>query len=266
MWFLFRLIQLYSFLRELNHITPLDTARLPRNTNEVNRNRIIILAYLIIIGGMFAFKEFFVGDTYRAVLTILSFLLFGALVFFYDELQSWMKPFVLILPLIVLSASVYQDFKEGNVPFAILGTAMIAGGALICLQSQPIAVIKAMFLINLGGLFAYKQFFDGTIESTIRMSILFAFFFVLFFYESAPAWIRPFVMMLPINLLGLSAYRDFRFGNMSYVTLDIVLIVGGALMLVQDTPLVKEKSRPTFSLIPLIAFSVFLIWDLLLLP
>ena len=232
----------------------------------MNRNRIITLGYLIIVGGMFAFKEFLGGDLYRAILTVISFLLFGVLAFFYDELQSWIKPFVFILPLIVLSASVYQDFREGNLPFAILGVAIIAGGVLVCFQSQPIAVIKAMFLINLGGLFAYRQFFDGTIEGTIRMGILFAFFFVLFFYESVPAWIRPFVMMLPINLLGLSAYRDFRFGNMSYVILDMVLIVGGALMLVQDTPWVKEKLRPVFSLIPLIAFSVFLIWDLLLLP
>ena len=119
--------------------------------------------------------------------------------------------------------------------------------------------------MNVGGLFAYRHSIDGNIEDTIRMGILFAFFFVLFFYESVPSWIRPFVMLLPINLLGLSAYRDFRFGNMSYVILDVVLIAGGALMLVQDAPFVKGKLRSSFSLIPVIAFSVFLLWDFLLL-
>ncbi len=233
---------------------------------EVNRKRNTTLGYLIIAGGLFTFKELLSEDSYRAILTFQSFLLFGILAFFYDELQSWIKPFVFILPLIVLSASVYRDFRADNLPYAIIGSAIIASGAIVCFQSQPIALLKAMFLINLGGLLAYRQSFDGTMENTMRVGILFVFFFVLFFYESVPTWIRPFVMMLPINFLGLSAYRDFGFGNMSYVMLDIVLIVGGVLMLVQDTPLIKEKLRPTFSLIPLIAFSVFLFWELLLLP
>ena len=210
------------------------------------------------------YKESLGGDTYRAVLTAISFTLFGVLAFFYADLQSWMRPFVVALPLIVLGTSVYRDFREGEVSFAMLGVAMIAGGALIFFQSQPLAAIKAMFLMNVGGLFAYRYSFDGNIESTIRMGILFAFFFVLFFYESVPRSIRPFVMLLPINLLGLSAYRDFRFGDMSYVILDIVLIAGGALMLVQDAPFIKGKLRYSFSLIPIIAFGVFLLWDLLL--
>ena len=231
----------------------------------MNRNRIVAVGYLIIAGGMFAFKEFLGGDVYRSVLTVISFVLFGVLAFFYDDLQSWIKPFVLTLPLLVLGASVYRDFREGDVSIAMLGVAVIAAGALIFFQSRPLAVIKAMFLMNVGGLFAYRQFFDGSIESTIRMGVLFIFFFVLFFYESVPKSIRPFVMLLPINLLGLSAYRDFRFGNMSYVILDIVLITGGALMLVQDTPFIKGRLRSSFNLIPLIVFSVFLLWDLLVL-
>ena len=231
----------------------------------MNRNGIITVGYLIIVGGVFAFKEFLNGDVYRAVLTAISFALFAVLAFFYDELQSWIKPFVLTLPLIVLGASVYRDFREGDISFAMLGVAMIGGGAIIFFQSQPLAAIKAMVLMNVGGLFAYRQSFDGNIENTIRMGILFTFFFVLFFYESVPKSIRPFVMLLPINLLGLSAYRDFRFGNMSYVILDIVLISGGALMLVQDAPFIKGRLRSSFSLIPVIAFSVFLLWDLLLL-
>ena len=214
---------------------------------------------------MLAFKELLGGDVYRAVLTAISFALFGVLAFFYADLQSWIRPFVVALPLMVLGSSVYRDFKEGDVSLAMLGIAMIAGGALIIFQPQPLAAIKAMFLMNVGGLFAYRHSIDGNIEDTMRMGILFAFFFVLFFYEILPSWIRPFVMLLPINLLGLSAYRDFRFGNMSYVILDVVLIVGGALMLVQDAPFVKGKLRSSFSLIPIIAFSVFLLWDFLLL-
>ena len=231
----------------------------------MNRNGIITVGYLIIVGGMFAFKEFLNGDVYRAALTAISFALFAVLAFFYDELQSWIKPFVLTLPLIVLGSSVYRDFRVGDVSLAMLGVAMIGGGAIIFFQSQPLAAIKAMFLMNVGGLFAYRQSFDGNIENTIRMGVLFTFFFVLFFYESVPAWIRPFVMLLPINLLGLSAYRDFRLGNTSCVILDIVLIAGGALMLVQDAPFIKGKLRSSFSLIPFIAFSVFLLWDILLL-
>ena len=217
------------------------------------------------VGGMFAFKEFLGGDVYRSVLTVISFVLFGVLAFFYDDLQSWIKPFVLTLPLLVLGASVYRDFREGDVSIAMLGVAVIAGGALIVFQSRPLAVIKALFLMNLGGLFAYRQYFDGTVENSIRMGILFTFFFVLFFYESMPLWIRPFVMLLPINLLGLSAYRDYRLGNTSYLILEIALIAVGSLMLVQDTPLVKEKLRFSSNLIPLIAFSVFLLCDLFLL-
>ena len=213
---------------------------------------------------MVAYKEFLGGDMYRAVLTAISFALFGVLAYFYADLQSWIKPFFVVLPLIVLGTSVYRDFREGEVAFVILGVAMIASGALIFFQSQPLAAIKAMFLMNVGGLFAYRYSFDGNIESTIRMGILFAFFFVLFFYESVPRSIRPFVMLLPINLLGLSAYRDFRIGDMSYVILDVVLIAGGALMLVQDAPFIKGKLRNSFSLIPIIAFGVFLLWDLLL--
>ena len=232
---------------------------------EVNRNRLITVGYLVIVGGMLAFKEFLGGDIYRTVLTAISFALFGVLAFFYADLQSWIRPFVVALPLMVLGTSVYRDFKEGDASLAMLGIAMIAGGAFIFFQPQPLAAIKAMFLMNVGGLFAYRHSIDGNIEDTIRMGILFAFFFVLFFYESVPSWIRPFVMLLPINLLGLSAYRDFRFGNMSYVILDVVLIAGGALMLVQDAPFVKGKLRSSFSLIPVIAFSVFLLWDFLLL-
>lgn len=231
----------------------------------MNRNRIITIGYLVIVGGMLAFKEFLGGDIYRTVLTAISFALFGVLAFFYADLQSWIRPFVIALPLMVMGMSVYRDFKEGDVSLAMLGIAMIAGGALIFFQPQPLAAIKAMFLMNVGGLFAYRHSIDGNIEDTIRMGILFAFFFVLFFYESVPSWIRPFVMLLPINFLGLSAYRDFRFGNMSYVILDVVLIAGGALMLVQDAPFVKGKLRSSFSLIPVIAFSVFLLWDFLLL-
>ena len=231
----------------------------------MNRNRIINVGYLIVVGGMFAYKEFLGGEVYRSVLTVISFVLFGILAFFYDDVQSWIKPFVLTLPLLVLGASVYRDFREGDVSIAMLGIAVIAGGALIFFQSRPLAVIKALFLINLGGLFAYRQYFDGSIESMIRMGILFVFFFVLFFYESMPLWIRPFVMLLPMNLLGLSAYRDYRFGNTPYVILDIVLIAAGAMMLVQDTRLAKGKLQFSFSLIPLIAFSVFLLCDLLLL-
>ena len=222
------------------------------------------MGYFVIVGGMVAYKEFLGGDMYRAVLTAISFALFGVLAYFYADLQSWIKPSFVVLPLIVLGTSVYREFREGEVAFVILGVAMIASGALIFFQSQPLAAIKAMFLMNVGGLFAYRYSFDGNIESTIRMGILFAFFFVLFFYESVPRSIRPFVMLLPINLLGLSAYRDFRFGDMSYVILDIVLIAGGALMLVQDAPFIKGKLRYSFSLIPIIAFGVFLLWDLLL--
>ena len=214
---------------------------------------------------MIAFKELLGGDLYRAVLTAVAFSLFGILAFFYTDLQSWIKPFFVALPLIVVGTSVYRDFSEGEVSFAMLGVAMIAGGAIIFFQSQPLAVIKAMFLMNVGGLFAYRHSVDGNIEDTIRMIILFAFFFVLFFYESVPSWIRPFVMLLPINLLALSAYRDYRIGNMSYTILDIVLIAGGVLMLVQDAPFMRGRLRSSFSLIPVIAFGVFLLWDLLLL-
>ena len=119
--------------------------------------------------------------------------------------------------------------------------------------------------MNVGGLFAYRHSVDGNIEDTIRMIILFSFFFVLFFYESVPSWIRPFVMLVPLNLLALSAYRDFQFGNLSYAILDIVLIAGGVLMLVQDAPFMRGRLRSSFSLIPVIAFSVFLLWDLFLL-
>ena len=103
----------------------------------MNRNRIITVGYLIIAGGMFAFKEFLGGDVYRAILTTVSFALFGVLAFFYDDLQSWIKPFVLTLPLLVLGASVYRDFREGDVSIAMLGVAVIAGGALIVFQSRP---------------------------------------------------------------------------------------------------------------------------------
>ena len=231
----------------------------------MNRNRIITVGYLIIVGGMIAYKEFLGGDMYRAVLTAIAFSLFGVLAFFYTDLQSWIKPLFVALPLIVVGTSVYRDFSGGEVSFAILGVAMIAGGAIIFFQSQPLAVLKAMFLMNVGGLFAYRHSIEGNIEDTIRMIILFAFFFVLFFYESMPSWIRPYVMLVPINLLALSAYRDFRFGNLTYAILDIVLIGGGVLMLIQEAPFMKGRLRSSFSLIPVIAFSVFLLWDLLLL-
>ncbi|MDE0297279.1 MAG: hypothetical protein OXN17_01435 [Candidatus Poribacteria bacterium] len=231
----------------------------------MNRNRIITVGYFIVVGGMIAYKEFLGGDMYRAVLTAVSFTLFAILAFFYTDLQSWIKPFVVALPLIVVGTSIYRDFSKGDVSFAIVGVAVIAGGALIFFQSQPLAAIKAMFLMNVGGLFAYRHSIDGNIEDTVRMGILFSFFFVLFFYESVPASIRPFVLLLPINLLALSAYRDFRFGKISYAVLHIVLIAVGALMLVQEAPFAKGKLRSSFSLIPVIAFSVFLLWDLFLL-
>ena len=128
--------------------------------------------------------------------------------------------------------------------------------------------IVAVFCLIFGGLLAYTRFHHGDTGDAIRTGILFALLgvFAFFYAGKVRARLRPVVIVLPVILVGLMAYKDFVNGNMiSVIIASIVLILGGILTLFQDIPFIKEKIRPWLRPIPYIGLAVMFIITLLLL-
>ena len=113
--------------------------------------------------------------------------------------------------------------------------------------------VMSVFCIICAGVSVYK--------GAIGMGIAFAIFGVIaLFYERLRTWLRPVVIMLPVVLLVLTAYRDFISGDIvSAIIAGGVLILGLVLTLYQDKPFLKEKVRPLFRPVSFVAMVCFLI-------
>ena len=121
--------------------------------------------------------------------------------------------------------------------------------------------VISVFCIISAGLSLYKGFHDGDIGRAIGMGIAFTIFGVIaLFYGRLRTWLRPVVIMGPVVLLVLTAYRDFISGDIvNAIVAGCVLIIGLVLTLYQDKPFVKEKVRPWLRPISFIAMVCFLI-------
>lgn len=133
------------------------------------------------------------------------------------------------------------------------------------MKRHRIAVVLCLIL---GGLLAYTRFHHGDMGGAIRTGILFALLGIVTFFYTGKVRdrLRSVVIVLPVILVGLMAYKDFVNGDMiSVIIASIVLILGGILTLFQDTPFIKEKIRPCLRSIPYIGLAVMFIITLLLL-
>ena len=125
--------------------------------------------------------------------------------------------------------------------------------------------LAAGFCVIFGGITAYGRFLNGDINDTIRIGMLFAVLgVILFFYKGLRRWIKPFVIVVPIILMGIAANKDFRDGDLTFGILGIlVLVLAGVLTVFQDRPFVKERIRPWLRPIPFVALGILLIGALL---
>lgn len=105
----------------------------------------------------------------------------------------------------------------------------------------------AVFLLILGGLFAYIRFNDGDTEGAIRTGIFFTIFGVFSFFSGRlqPRLRSLGVTVILLIVLGISAYRDFIAGDIWSVSILSFLMISVVVpTLFQDTPFVKEKIEP----------------------
>ena len=120
--------------------------------------------------------------------------------------------------------------------------------------------LAAGFCIAFGGITAYGRFLQGDMNSAIWVGMPFAALgVILFFYQSLGRWIKPFVITAPCILVGITVYRDFRDGDLTFGILGLlVLVLAGVLTVFQGRPFVKEKIRPWLRPIPFVALGILL--------
>ena len=125
--------------------------------------------------------------------------------------------------------------------------------------------LAAGFCIIFGGISSYERFLNEDINNAIRVGMLFVVLgVILLFYSALRRWIKPFVIAVPVVLMGIVVYQSFRDGDLTWGILGImVLILGGVLTVFQDRALVKERIRPWLRPIPFVALGILLIGALL---
>ena len=125
--------------------------------------------------------------------------------------------------------------------------------------------LAAGFCVIFGGITAYEQFLNGDINSAIRIGAMSAVLgVILFFYEALRRWVKPFVITVPVILMGIVVYKSLQDGDLTWGVLGIiVLVLGGILTVFQDRPFVKERIRPWLRPIPFVALGILLLGTLL---
>ena len=94
--------------------------------------------FCVIIGGILAYEQFLNGDINSAIRTGTMFAVLGVLLFFYQTLRRWIRPFVIAVPVVFVGVVVYKSFRDGDLTWGILGImALILGGVLTVYQDRP---------------------------------------------------------------------------------------------------------------------------------
>ena len=95
-------------------------------------------AFCIIIGGILAYEQFLNGDINSTILTGTIFAVLGVILFFYQALRRWIRPFVIAAPVVIMGVVVYKSFRDGDLTWGVLGImALILGGVLTVFQDRP---------------------------------------------------------------------------------------------------------------------------------
>ena len=117
----------------------------------------------------------------------------------------------------------------------------------------------ALFLLIVGGAFAYLKFDDGDTEGAIQTGAIFilAGATMLLLPRLQPRIRSLIVNVIALIFLGLLAYQDFMAGDKVWATiLVIVLFVAVVLTLSENTWFVKEKIRPWLKPVPYIGVAL----------
>ena len=94
--------------------------------------------FCVIIGGILAYEQFLNGDLDSAIRTGTMFAVLGVILFFYQALRRWIRPFVIAAPVVIMGVVVYKSFRDGDLAWGILGImALILGGVLTVFQDRP---------------------------------------------------------------------------------------------------------------------------------
>ena len=94
--------------------------------------------FCVIIGGILAYEQFLNGDINSAIRTGTMFAVLGVILFFYQALRRWIRPFVIAAPVVLMGVVVYKDFRVGDLTWGILGImVLVLGGVLTVFQARP---------------------------------------------------------------------------------------------------------------------------------
>ncbi len=94
--------------------------------------------FCVIIGGILACEQFLNEDINNAIRIGVMFAVLGVILFFYQALRRWTRPFVIATPVVLMGVVVYKDLRDGDLTWGILGImALILGGVLTVFQDRP---------------------------------------------------------------------------------------------------------------------------------
>ena len=96
----------------------------------------IAALFLFICGGLLAYT-IHQKNPDEAIRWAISLYLFGAIIFFYEKLPRWLKPIVIVLPVIGAGRVAYSHFINGNIVLAVVTCiALIIVGAPMLNQAK----------------------------------------------------------------------------------------------------------------------------------
>ena len=94
--------------------------------------------FCVIIGGILAYEQFLNGDINSTIRTGTIFAVLGVILFFYQALRRWIRPFVIAAPVVLMGVVVYNDLRDGDLTWGVLGiTVLVLGGVLTVYQDRP---------------------------------------------------------------------------------------------------------------------------------
>ena len=94
--------------------------------------------FCVIFGGILAYEQFLNGDTNSAIRIGTMFAALGVILFFYQALRRWIRPFVIAAPVVIMGVVVYNDLRDGDFTWGVLGImVLVLGSILTVFQDRP---------------------------------------------------------------------------------------------------------------------------------